>query len=117
VFLGNYVCNPIAESAYKSRLTVTNKKTAAELRKESIKKKHKLNQSIQYLILYWGTCCVFISNLVNKKVLPVWKLAYSFSVYIILPENTHQYLFTAADNSPWNIVPIYFVRLFFLRKI
>jgi hypothetical protein len=35
----------------------------------------------------------------NKKGLPVWKLAYSFSVYIILPENTHQYLFTAADNS------------------
>jgi hypothetical protein len=31
-------------------------------------------------------------------------LAYSFSVYIILPENTHQYLFTAADNSPWNIL-------------
>ena len=29
-----------------------NKKTAAELRKESIKKKHKLNQSIQYLILF-----------------------------------------------------------------
>jgi hypothetical protein len=27
---------------------------------------------------------------VNKKSLPVWKLAYSFSVYIILPENTHQ---------------------------
>jgi hypothetical protein len=25
---------------------------------------------------------------VNKKGLPVWKLAYSFSVYIILPENT-----------------------------
>jgi hypothetical protein len=24
-------------------------------------------------------------------------------VYIILPENTHQCLFTAADNSPWNI--------------
>jgi hypothetical protein len=24
-------------------------------------------------------------------------LAYFFSVYIILPENTHQYLFTAAD--------------------
>jgi hypothetical protein len=23
---------------------------------------------------------------VNKKGLPVWKLAYSFSVYIILPE-------------------------------
>jgi hypothetical protein len=40
---------------------------------------------------------------VNKKGLPVWKLAYSFSVYIILPENTHQYLFAAADNSPWNI--------------
>jgi hypothetical protein len=39
----------------------------------------------------------------NKKGLPVWKLAYSFSVYIILPENTHQYLFAAADNSPWNI--------------
>jgi hypothetical protein len=39
---------------------------------------------------------------VNKKGLPVWKLASSFSVYIILPENTHQYLFTAADNSPWN---------------
>jgi hypothetical protein len=39
---------------------------------------------------------------VNKKGLPVWKLADSFSVYIILPENTHQYLFTAADNSPWN---------------
>jgi hypothetical protein len=38
-------------------------------------------------------------NLVNKKGLPDWKLAYSFSVYIILPENTHQYLFTAADNS------------------
>ena len=50
-----------------------------------------------------GTCCAFILNLVNKKGLPVWKLAYSFSVYIILPENTHQYLFTAADNSPWNI--------------
>jgi hypothetical protein len=31
--------------------------------------------------------------LVNKKGLPVWKLAYSFSVYIILPEITHQYLF------------------------
>jgi hypothetical protein len=45
----------------------------------------------------------FILNLVNKKGLPVWKLAYSFSVYIILPENTHQYLFTTADNSPWNI--------------
>jgi hypothetical protein len=30
---------------------------------------------------------------VNQKGLPVWKLAYSFSVYIILPENTHQYLF------------------------
>jgi hypothetical protein len=29
--------------------------------------------------------------------------SYSFSVYIILPENTHQYLFTAADNSPWSI--------------
>ena len=29
-----------------------NKKTAAALRKESIKKKHKLNQSIQYLILF-----------------------------------------------------------------
>ena len=29
-----------------------NKKTAAELREESIKKKHKLNQSIQYLILF-----------------------------------------------------------------
>ena len=30
-----------------------NKKTAAELRKESIKKqKHKLNQNIQYLILF-----------------------------------------------------------------
>ena len=42
----------------------------------------------------------------NKKDLPVWKLAYSFSVYIILPENTHQYLFTAADNSPWNIFPL-----------
>jgi hypothetical protein len=40
---------------------------------------------------------------VNEKGLPVWKLAYSFSVYIILPENTHQYLLTAADNSPWNI--------------
>jgi hypothetical protein len=40
---------------------------------------------------------------VNKKGLPVWKLAYSFSVYIILPEITHQYLFAAADNSPWNI--------------
>jgi hypothetical protein len=40
---------------------------------------------------------------VNKKSLPVWKLAYSFSVYIILPENTRQYLFAAADNSPWNI--------------
>jgi hypothetical protein len=37
---------------------------------------------------------------VNKKGLPVWKLAYFFSVYIILPENTHQYVFTAADNSP-----------------
>jgi hypothetical protein len=34
---------------------------------------------------------------VNKKGLPVWKLAYSFSVYIILPENTLQYLSTAAD--------------------
>jgi hypothetical protein len=34
---------------------------------------------------------------VNKKGLPVWKLAYSFSVYIILPENTHQYLFAAAS--------------------
>jgi hypothetical protein len=33
---------------------------------------------------------------VNKKGLPVWKLAYSFSVYIILPENTYQYLFAAA---------------------
>ena len=32
---------------------VKNKKTAAELREESIKKKtHKLNQSIQYLILF-----------------------------------------------------------------
>jgi hypothetical protein len=51
----------------------------------------------------WGTCCAFILNLVNKKGLPVWKLAYSFSVYIILPENTHQYLFAAADNSPWKI--------------
>jgi hypothetical protein len=40
---------------------------------------------------------------INKKGLPVWKLAYSFSVYIILPENTHQYLYAAADNSPWNI--------------
>jgi hypothetical protein len=47
----------------------------------------------------------------NSRVLPyrqylkwpadvaVWKLAHSFSVYIILPENTQQYLFTAADNS------------------
>jgi hypothetical protein len=34
---------------------------------------------------------------------PVWKLGSSFSVYIILPENTHQYLFTAADNSLWKI--------------
>jgi hypothetical protein len=42
---------------------------------------------------------------VNKKGLPVWKLAYSLSVYIILPENTHQYLFTAADNSPHNKYP------------
>jgi hypothetical protein len=32
-------------------------------------------------------------------------LAYSFSVYIILPEITHQHLFAAADNSPWNIFP------------
>jgi hypothetical protein len=39
-------------------------------------------------------------NLVNKKGRPVWKLASSFSVYIILPENTHQYLFTAVDKSP-----------------
>jgi hypothetical protein len=39
---------------------------------------------------------------VNKKGLPVWKLAYSFSVYIIPPENTHQYVFTAADNSNVN---------------
>jgi hypothetical protein len=46
---------------------------------------------------------IHLKNLVNKKGLPVWKLAYSFSVYIILPENTHQYLFTAADNSPLNI--------------
>jgi hypothetical protein len=38
-----------------------------------------------------------------EKGLPLWKLAYSFSVYIILPESTQQYLFTAADNSPWNI--------------
>jgi hypothetical protein len=30
----------------------------------------------------WGTCCAFILNLVNKKGLPVWKLAYSFSVYM-----------------------------------
>ena len=52
--------------------------------------------------LHWGTCCAFIPNLVNKKGPPVWKLANSFSVYITLPENTHQYLFTAADNSPWN---------------
>jgi hypothetical protein len=55
-------------------------------------------------LIHWGTCCAFILNLVNKKGLPVWKLAYSFSVYIILPENTHQYLFAAAEkNSPWNI--------------
>jgi hypothetical protein len=40
---------------------------------------------------------------VNKTGLPVWKLAYSFSVYIILRENKHQYLFAAADNSPWNV--------------
>jgi hypothetical protein len=33
---------------------------------------------------------------VNKIGLPFWKLTYSISVYIILPENTHQYLFTAA---------------------
>jgi hypothetical protein len=33
---------------------------------------------------------------VNKKGLPIWKLAYSFSVYIILPENTHQYLYACA---------------------
>jgi hypothetical protein len=32
-----------------------------------------------------------------------WIYNYFFSVYIILPENTHQYLFTAADNSPWKI--------------
>jgi hypothetical protein len=37
---------------------------------------------------------------VNKKGLPVGQLALFFSVYIILPENTHQYLVTAADNSP-----------------
>jgi hypothetical protein len=45
---------------------------------------------------------------VNKKGLPVWKLAYSFSAYIILPENTHQYLFAAADNSPWNFFHLRF---------
>ena len=44
----------------------------------------------------------------NKKGLPVWKLAYSFSVYINLPENTHQYLFTAADNSPMEDFPLAF---------
>jgi hypothetical protein len=42
---------------------------------------------------------------VNKKGLPVWKLAYYFSVYIILPENTHQYLFAEADNSSNARVP------------
>jgi hypothetical protein len=40
---------------------------------------------------------------VNKKGLPVWKLAYSFSVYIILPEISHQYFFAAVDISPWSI--------------
>jgi hypothetical protein len=45
----------------------------------------------------------FYMELSRFTVSSIWKLAYSFSVYIILPENTHQYLFTAADNSPWNI--------------
>jgi hypothetical protein len=62
------------------------------MKKKSMLKKKKKNK-------HWGTSCAFILNLVNKKGLPVWKLAYSFSVYIILPENTHQYLFTAAYSS------------------
>jgi hypothetical protein len=47
-----------------------------------------VRRKVTLLCLHWGTCCAFILNLVNEKGLPVWKLAYSFSVYIILPENT-----------------------------
>jgi hypothetical protein len=44
---------PVSQTKSKTKKnSQTNKKTAAELRKESIKKKHKLNQSIQYLILF-----------------------------------------------------------------
>jgi hypothetical protein len=44
---------------------------------------------------------------VNKKGLPVWKLAYSFSVYIILPENKES-LYCISGNFCGNLISAVF---------
>jgi hypothetical protein len=47
-----------------------------------------------YKLLFDCIYCIYVIQ---------WYIESCKMVYIILPENTHQYLFTAADNSPWNI--------------